>query len=55
MTNKELKSIRFQGSNDTYKVHDETARTHIKSLENRVIALENKEPSGGGYFYRICR
>lgn len=48
MTNKEMKSIRFQGSNDTYKVHDETARTQIKGLENRVIALENKEPSGGG-------
>lgn len=47
MTNKEMKSIRFQGSNDTYKVHDETARTQIKGLENRVIALENKEPSGG--------
>jgi len=42
MAEKDLKSLRFQGSDDVYKIYDEVARNGLGSLEKRVEDIEGE-------------
>ena len=42
MAEKDLKSLRFQGSDDVYKIYDEVARDGLGNLEERVENIEGE-------------